>query len=97
MSRLIISEAPEVYAINNSLIRKHFRDLTHCFLKVFQEYFNKQTNVNYNIPINIKLIHFKQKKEIKTFSENDFLEMVKDYKFSYSNLFKKKSHFIGLY
>lgn len=50
---MLPSESEETIAINNSLLRKHFRQLTNSFLSVFEQYFEKQTNVykyiNYNI------------------------------------------------
>ena len=41
---LIEGKSDEVRAINNSLIRKHFRLLTIYFLIVFEEYFQNQKN-----------------------------------------------------
>lgn len=42
---LLASESEETAAINNSLLRKHFRQLTTNFLSIFEQYFEKQTNV----------------------------------------------------
>lgn len=42
---LLPGETAEVDAINNSLLRKHFRTLTSSFLSVFDEYFDSKTNV----------------------------------------------------
>ena len=42
---LLPSDTEETAAINNSLLRKHFRKFTKSFLAVFENYFEKQTNV----------------------------------------------------
>ena len=43
---LMKSNTEEISAINNSIIRKAFRNLTEAFLNVFDEYFILQGNVN---------------------------------------------------
>ena len=40
------SNTEEISAINNSIIRKAFRNLTEAFLNVFDEYFILQGNVH---------------------------------------------------
>lgn len=46
MKMLLPGESAEVDAINNSLLRKHFRTLTSQFLAVFDEYFATLSNVS---------------------------------------------------
>ena len=58
LKMLLPSDTEETAAINNSLLRKHFRSLTKNFLAVFEHYFEKQTNVLYIIIFSIHLLFF---------------------------------------
>jgi len=44
IAMMLTQNTEHAIAINNSIIRKHFRELTNCFMNEFDEYFQRQSN-----------------------------------------------------
>jgi hypothetical protein len=71
IAQLLQGNTKETNAINNSILRRHFRELTLSFLHPFQQYYTLNTASLLKDP-------YSQKPNFKAFTESDFLRDLSD-------------------